>query len=43
MADILTKESIQELKTKINTELQRRCYYGNISPAGYEVDGVTNK
>lgn len=41
--NILTKKSIQELKTKINTELQRRCYYGNISSAGYEVDGITDK
>lgn len=31
MADILTANSIQELKERVNQEISRRKYYGNIS------------
>ena len=33
MADILTATSIKELKKRVNQEISRRKYYGNISSA----------
>ena len=38
MADILTANSIQKLKERVNQELTRRKYYGNISSAAPDYD-----
>lgn len=38
MAEILTATSIQDLKERVNQEISRRCYYGNISSAAPDYD-----
>ena len=38
MADILTADSIQELKERVNQEISRRKYYGNISSEAPKYD-----
>ena len=44
MADILTTGSIQELKRKVNEEVERRKFFGNISSlASWETDNEGKK